>query len=80
MAVKEDLMKDLLCVVAHGTPSARIQASNLLFYYWPSLNPTVVDVKAVNAKFNNSDSWSATTPQLMDSFIYLRELPLMTSV
>ena len=57
MAVKEDLMKDLLCVVAHGTPSARIPASNLLFYYWPSLNPTVVDVKAVNAKFNNSDSW-----------------------
>jgi hypothetical protein len=57
MAVKEDLVKDLLCVVAHGTPSARMPASNLLFYYWPSLNPTVQDLKAVITKFNSSDSW-----------------------
>ena len=57
MAVKEDLIKDLLCVVAHGTPSARLPASNLLFYYWPSLNPTILDLKAAISKFNSSDSW-----------------------
>ena len=50
MAVKEDLMKDLLCVVAHGTPSARLPASHLLFYYWPSLNPTVVEAEPVVEK------------------------------
>ena len=57
MAVKEDLVKDLLCVVAHGTPSARQPGANLLFYYWPSLNPTLYDLKAVINKFNSCDSW-----------------------
>ncbi len=57
MAVKEDLAKDLLCVIAHGTPSARLPASHLLFYYWPSLNPTLPDLKAIIQKFNNSETW-----------------------
>ena len=34
---------DLLCVIAHGTPNARAPAANLLFYYWPNLNPTHFD-------------------------------------
>ena len=57
MSAKEDVVKDLLCVIAHGTPAARMPAANLLFYYWPSLNPTMPDLKAVIEKFNNSDSW-----------------------
>ena len=57
MNVKEDLVKDLLCVIAHGTPGARLPAANLLFYYWPSLNPTLPDLKAVINKFNSCDSW-----------------------
>ena len=57
MSAKEDVVKDLLCVIAHGTPAARVPAANLLFYYWPSLNPTMPDIKAVIEKFNNSDSW-----------------------
>ena len=35
MSQKDDLLKDMLCVVAHGTPGARAPAADLLFYYWP---------------------------------------------
>ena len=35
MSQKDDLLKDILCVVAHGTPGARAPAADLLFYYWP---------------------------------------------
>eukprot|EP00094_Tigriopus_californicus_P000131 TCALIF_00127-PA protein Name:"Similar to UNC79 Protein unc-79 homolog (Homo sapiens)" AED:0.02 eAED:0.04 QI:0/0/0/0.66/0.5/0.33/3/0/2591 len=58
MTVKEDLVKDLFLVIAHGTPSSRMNAVNLLFYYWPSLNPTLYDLKAIIHKFNNSETWS----------------------
>ena len=33
MALKEDLAKNVLCVIAHGTPSARTPAANLLFIF-----------------------------------------------
>ena len=38
-----NIFSDLLCVIAHGTPTARAPAANLLFYYWPNLNPTHFD-------------------------------------
>ncbi|CAB4070119.1 UNC79 [Lepeophtheirus salmonis] len=58
MALKEDLVKDLLCVIAHGTPSSRIPAANLLFYYWPSLNPTHYDRRNALGKFNTGETWT----------------------
>ncbi len=58
MGLKEDIAKDMLCVTAHGTPSARAPAANLLFYYWPTLNPTLLDRKNVLSKFNSSPTWS----------------------
>ena len=65
----------MLCVVAHGTPSARLPAANLLFYYWPSLNPTPVDRRNILGKFNTSPTW---TPPLCCSpecqvFIHLNK-------
>ncbi len=54
MAVKEDLGKDLLSVIAYGTPSARPPAANLLFYYWPSLAPTVYDLKVSFRKIKDN--------------------------
>ena len=53
MSQKDDLLKDMLCVVAHGTPAARAPAADLLFYYWPSLNPTHYDRRNVLSKFNS---------------------------
>ena len=58
MSLKEDLAKDILCVIAHGTPNARIPAANLLFYFWPGLNPTHYDRRTVLGKFNNGDTWN----------------------
>ena len=53
-----DSLQDMLCVVAHGTPSARLPAANLLFYYWPSLNPTPVDRRNILGKYNTSPTWT----------------------
>ena len=57
MSLKEDVAKDLLCVIAHGTPNARGPAANLLFYYWPSLNPTAYDRRTILSKYNTSSTW-----------------------
>ncbi|CAM1320186.1 UNC79 (predicted) [Pycnogonum litorale] len=45
MMLKRDVLKDLFCVIAHGTPDSRAPAAHLLFYYWPSLNPASGDRK-----------------------------------
>ncbi|XP_066975472.1 protein unc-79 homolog isoform X11 [Macrobrachium rosenbergii] len=52
MSLKSDIVKDLLCVIAYGTPSSRLPAANLLFYYWPSLNPTLYDRRGIHIKFS----------------------------
>ena len=52
------ILQDMLCVIAHGTPNARLPAANLLFYYWPSLNPTPVDRRNILSKFNTSPTWT----------------------
>ncbi|XP_069937362.1 protein unc-79 homolog isoform X2 [Cherax quadricarinatus] len=52
MALKADIVKDLLCVIAYGTPTSRPPAANLLFYYWPNLNPTLYDRRGVHIKFS----------------------------
>nr|XP_045612898.1 protein unc-79 homolog isoform X4 [Procambarus clarkii] len=52
MSLKADMVKDLLCVIAYGTPTARPPAANLLFYYWPNLNPTLYDRRGIHIKFS----------------------------
>ena len=52
MALKPDVAKDLLCAIAHGTQKARLAGANLIFYYWPSLNPTLYDRRGVTVKFS----------------------------
>ncbi|KAG1659999.1 Protein unc-79 [Nymphon striatum] len=48
MMLKRDVLKDLFCVIAHGTPDARAPAAHLLFYYWPDLNPASGDRKVAS--------------------------------
>ncbi|GAB6020639.1 hypothetical protein CHUAL_003310 [Chamberlinius hualienensis] len=43
MSLKRDIIKDLLCVIAHGTAVARTPATSLLFLYWPTLHPVPYD-------------------------------------
>ncbi|XP_022658130.1 protein unc-79 homolog isoform X4 [Varroa destructor] len=45
LSLKRDIVKDLLCVIAHGTAKARHPAVEMLFHYWPTLNPTLRDKK-----------------------------------
>ncbi|XP_018006562.2 uncharacterized protein LOC108664480 [Hyalella azteca] len=46
------VIQDLFCVIAHGTPGSRIPAANLLFYYWPNLNPKLFDRKGMPIKLS----------------------------
>ncbi|CAF4375464.1 unnamed protein product, partial [Didymodactylos carnosus] len=43
---------DILFVIAHGAASARSAAANLLFFYWPMLNPLGVDRQSSHFSFN----------------------------
>lgn len=60
MSLKADITKDLLCVIAHGTSEARAAAANLLFHYWPSLNPLPYERKGIQPIFNG---WPPRTCQ-----------------
>ena len=50
MKLKNDVCYDLLCVIAHGTVKARCPAIELLFQYWPELNPSALDRKTLLEK------------------------------
>ena len=50
MRLKQNVAKDLLCVIAYGTPKARCCAVELLFMYWPNLNPNALDRKNLSEK------------------------------
>jgi hypothetical protein len=43
MAAKCRVLRDLLCIIAHGVHASRPSAVKLLFYYWPSLFLTPLD-------------------------------------
>lgn len=51
MALKPKVVSDVLCVIAHGTSSARASAAKLLFYYWPPFNNNVFEKKTVLPKY-----------------------------
>jgi hypothetical protein len=40
-------VEDVLAVIAKGTSEARVPAANLLFHYWPLLNPHILDRKPI---------------------------------
>ncbi|KAI6239067.1 Uncoordinated protein 79 [Aphelenchoides fujianensis] len=42
LSCKRDVYADLIAVVAKGTSESRISAVNLLFHYWPLMNPHII--------------------------------------
>ncbi|XP_052267084.1 protein unc-79 homolog [Dreissena polymorpha] len=52
MSLKRDILKDILSIIAYGPPSARAPAANLLFYYWPQLNPSLSDRRGIHCKYS----------------------------
>lgn len=51
MTLKQNILKDVLCVIAYGTSTARSSAAKLLFYYWPTFNANLFDRKNLICKF-----------------------------
>uniref|UniRef100_A0A915IG05 Uncharacterized protein n=1 Tax=Romanomermis culicivorax TaxID=13658 RepID=A0A915IG05_ROMCU len=60
MSLKTDVYKDVLSVIAYGTSESRIPAANLLFYYWPFMNPSLLERKTVQYK---THAWGTTRCQ-----------------
>ncbi|KAG5670190.1 hypothetical protein PVAND_000469 [Polypedilum vanderplanki] len=53
MTLKQNVVKDILCVIAYGTSTSRSVAAKLLFYYWPAFDPNLFDRKVLLVKYNN---------------------------
>lgn len=53
MALKHNVVKDLLCVIAYGTAASRSSAAKLLFYYWPAFNANLFDRRGLLCKFTS---------------------------
>ncbi|XP_023340707.1 protein unc-79 homolog [Eurytemora carolleeae] len=57
MAQKQGVHIDLLHVIAYGPTSSKLPAVNLLFFYWPSLNPTPAERKDIVDRFQTEPNW-----------------------
>ncbi|KAG9510802.1 Protein unc-79-like protein [Fragariocoptes setiger] len=53
MKLKSGVFEDLLFVIAYGTTRARCPAVEILFRYWPDINPSPHDRKAIKSKHVN---------------------------
>ncbi|XP_070493923.1 protein unc-79 homolog isoform X3 [Chironomus tepperi] len=53
MSLKHNVVRDILCVIAYGTSTARSVAAKLLFYYWPAFDANLFDRKVLLVKYNN---------------------------
>jgi hypothetical protein len=52
MQRRDHVYHDVLAVIAKGTSEARIAAANLLFHYWPLINPQILHRKPVQYKIH----------------------------
>lgn len=55
MKIKENIYNDLVAVIAKGTSESRVAAANLLFHYWPLMNPSILHRKPIQYKVH---AWS----------------------
>lgn len=53
MALKQNVVKDILCVIAYGTALSRSSAAKLLFYYWPAFNANLFDRRGLLLKYTS---------------------------
>lgn len=53
MSLKHNVVRDILCVIAYGTSTARSVAAKLLFYYWPAFDANLFDRKVLLVKYNS---------------------------
>lgn len=54
LAHKPDLYNDVIAIIAKGTGEARISAANLLFHYWPLINPHIMHRKLIQYRIHGN--------------------------
>lgn len=59
MACRSDVYADLMTVIAKGTSESRISAVNLLFHYWPLINPHIIHRKTIQYRIHGALQKSA---------------------
>ena len=64
MSRRRMVIRDLFCIIAHGTVSARLPAAHLLFHYWPALNPTSADRRNNLLKFTGQSEATCCGPEV----------------
>ncbi|KAL3120700.1 hypothetical protein niasHT_007992 [Heterodera trifolii] len=52
MRTLPDIYNDLVTIIASGTSESRIVAANLLFHYWPLMNPAILHRKSIQYKIH----------------------------
>ena len=55
--VWSEVHTDLLHVIAYGPTVSKVAAANLLFFYWPALNPTPAERKDIADRFSPDTTW-----------------------
>lgn len=58
MALKQNVVKDMLINIAYGTSLSRSSAAKLLFYYWPAFNANLFDRRGLLFKFTSKQFYS----------------------
>lgn len=52
MALKSNVARDILNIIAYGPSYTKVSASKLLFYYWPSFNTALFERRAAPAEIS----------------------------
>lgn len=60
MTLKQNVVKDLICVIAYGTAASRSSAAKLLFYYWPTFNADLFDRRGLLTKLTSNNYFVKT--------------------
>lgn len=75
MTLKQNVVKDLLCVIAYGTSLSRSSAAKLLFYYWPAFNANLFDRRGLLFKFTSKYRFiKRITKKLVKNVIYFKQI------
>lgn len=80
MALKSEIVKDVLCVIAYGTTSAKTSATKLLFYYWPLFNTNLFDLRSVLAKFSSKRNDVCTIGKFIIKQLSFHSILLFNSI
>ncbi|KAE9556072.1 hypothetical protein FO519_000706 [Halicephalobus sp. NKZ332] len=77
MRMKPNVYNDIVVVVAKGTSEARVAAANLLFHYFPLINPSILHRKPVQYRIHAWAPASCESGSCTNSAVKLTYDPLV---